>query len=141
MFFMYGLDGDAMMAAFIDAILLVTLLTPVLYFLIFLPLMHQAESELNRAKLNLEEAQAIAHVGSWTYDMEGQITWSDELYRIFGVSPQNFTPNTETFNNLIHPDYQLAMQAWIDACVFRCIRPPIPLATGHPFQCKPATLG
>jgi hypothetical protein len=26
-------------------------------------------------------------------------------------------------------------------CVFRCIRPPIPLATGHPFQCKPATLG
>ncbi len=40
----------------------------------------------------LVEAQRLAHLGSWTWDVvSGEVTWSDELYRIFGVNIQEFT--------------------------------------------------
>lgn len=65
----------------------------------------------------LSDAQRIAHIGSWTYDMTDRIVWSDETYRVYGVSPETFTPNAESFINLIHPDDRPAMQAWINACI------------------------
>ncbi|MBI5374267.1 MAG: PAS domain S-box protein [Candidatus Schekmanbacteria bacterium] len=65
----------------------------------------------------LSESQRIAHIGSWFYDMRGRILWSDEMYRIYGVSPETFTLNAASFINLIHPDDQSAMQTWIDACM------------------------
>jgi diguanylate cyclase (GGDEF)-like protein/PAS domain S-box-containing protein len=91
-----------------------------------------AKSALQESERNLRQAQAIAHIGSWTSDMSGLVTWSDELYRIYGVSPATFTPTAEAFINLIHPDDQPAMQAWMDACAsgenpdaleFRCVWP------------------
>ena len=79
----------------------------------------------------LARAQSIAHIGSWDYDMATyKLTWSDELYRIYGVSPSTFTNTTENFINLIHPDDRTALQSWIYACVsgqkpgmleFRCV--------------------
>jgi len=77
----------------------------------------KAEELLLEKEHLLSEAQRIAHVGSWVYDMTGQISWSDETYRIYGVSPDTFTPNAESFINLIHPDERPAMQAWINACM------------------------
>lgn len=81
----------------------------------------------------LERAQSIAHIGSWNYNLlAGQLTWSDELYRIYGVSRETFTPTVENLISLIHPDDRSAMQAWIAACMsgqepgkleFRCIWP------------------
>ncbi len=45
--------------------------------------------ELQESRRKLEEAQRIAHVGHWERDLEtGLITWSDEIYRIFGLRPQ-----------------------------------------------------
>jgi len=76
----------------------------------------QAERELRFREAELRKAQEIAKIGSWTYDMSGQISWSDELYRIYGVSPETFTPNVESFLNLIHSDDKPAMQAWIESC-------------------------
>lgn len=38
-----------------------------------------------RALAELREAQAIAHVGSWTFRLDGPPTWSDEMYRIHGL--------------------------------------------------------
>jgi diguanylate cyclase (GGDEF)-like protein/PAS domain S-box-containing protein len=90
------------------------------------------EHALQQSEHDLKEAQSIAHFGSWTHDMAGHITWSDELYKIFGVSPESFTPNAESFSRLIHPDDLAAMQAWNEACAsglqpgpieWRCIRP------------------
>lgn len=92
----------------------------------------QALEALREKEHLLSESQRIAHVGSWVYDLTGRITWSDEMYHIYGVSPETFTPNAETFLNLIHPDDGPAMQRWIAACVarekpgdleFRAIRP------------------
>ena len=77
----------------------------------------RAEEALHEKEQILSESQRIAHIGSWLYDITGQILWSDETYNIYGVSPDNFTPNAESFLNLIHPDDRPAMQAWINACL------------------------
>jgi PAS domain S-box-containing protein len=46
----------------------------------------QAEETIKRSRADLERAQAIAHVGSWSMDLvTNQIEWSKENYRIFGI--------------------------------------------------------
>jgi PAS domain S-box-containing protein len=77
----------------------------------------RTEEALSEKDSLLTESQQIAHIGSWRYDMGGRITWSDETYHVYGVSPDTFIPNAETFINLIHPDDRSAMQAWINACI------------------------
>jgi PAS domain S-box-containing protein len=53
---------------------------------------------LQESKARLEEAQSVAHVGYW--DLEtGEITWSDETYRIFGFKPQERPMDIETAPN------------------------------------------
>ncbi|MBJ6725761.1 PAS domain-containing sensor histidine kinase [Geomesophilobacter sediminis] len=92
----------------------------------------QAEQALMRREADLRRAQEIAKIGSWTYAMADEIWWSDELYRIYGVSPETFIPTIGSFLNLIHPDDRAAMETWMQACsadenpgelVFRIIWP------------------
>lgn len=53
----------------------------------------------------MNEAQNIAKIGSWDWDIQSnQVWWSDETYRIYGVNPQNFTPGFEANGKFIHPD-------------------------------------
>jgi diguanylate cyclase (GGDEF)-like protein/PAS domain S-box-containing protein len=52
----------------------------------------------------LREAQAVARLGSWEYDVEtGRLTWSDELYRLAGVDAKTFTPSLPSILALVHP--------------------------------------
>ena len=52
----------------------------------------------------LREAQDVARLGSWEYDLEtGRLTWSDELYRLFGVDATTFTPTLQSILALVHP--------------------------------------
>lgn len=92
----------------------------------------RAEAALREHQRQLSEAQRIARIGSWSYDASGRHSWSDEMYRIYGVAPDTFAPDVESFIGLIHPDDRPAMQAWIASCVagdnageleFRAIRP------------------
>lgn len=76
----------------------------------------QAENALREKERHLSESQRIAHIGSWHWNMAGPIVWSDETYRIYGVSPDAFTPDPESFLDLIHPEDRAAMQAWLAAC-------------------------
>ncbi len=76
-----------------------------------------AERALGEKENLLSESQRIAHIGSWSYAIGGQLTWSDETYRIYGVSPDTFTPDAESFINLIHPDDRPAMQRWVTECL------------------------
>ena len=65
----------------------------------------QAEKTLAESEARLAEAQRITHVGSWARDMKTDTGyWSDEHYRIFGLSPQDKAPSLETVINSIHPD-------------------------------------
>ncbi len=62
-------------------------------------------------KDSLEEAQAVAHVGSWQWDMTtDRIEWTDELYRIFGLDPETFGASFEAYLNAIHPDDRQLME-------------------------------
>jgi PAS domain S-box-containing protein len=72
----------------------------------------QAEQELIVAKEKAEEseivlieAQKTAHIGHWNWDLEKQqLTWSDEIFNIFGLSRESFDVTPENFEKTIHPD-------------------------------------
>jgi PAS domain-containing protein len=92
----------------------------------------RTEALLRDKERVLSESQRIAHVGSWKVDMAGNIVWSDETYRIYGVAPETFQPGTESFYPLLHPDDRESVCAWTEDCAaekqpgpieFRIIRP------------------
>jgi PAS domain S-box-containing protein len=57
---------------------------------------NRAEEKLKQSEGQLAEAQQIARVGSWNWDLQSNaLNWSDELYRVFGVDPQTFNPAYE----------------------------------------------
>ncbi|MBI5688163.1 MAG: PAS domain S-box protein [Verrucomicrobia bacterium] len=50
----------------------------------------------------LEEAQRVAHVGNWTWELEtGYVTWSEELCRIFGRDPKLPVPSFDEHRQLL----------------------------------------
>jgi PAS domain S-box-containing protein len=68
----------------------------------------------------LSESQRIAQIGSWSLwfkDKDGQINWTDEMYKLYGVDSSTFTPDIPSFLSLIHPDDKPMLQAWIDDCI------------------------
>ena len=65
----------------------------------------QADDALKRREAQLAEAQHIAHVGSYEWDVaSNQVDRSDELCRIFGISPEQFRPTFEGYLERVHPD-------------------------------------
>ncbi len=64
----------------------------------------RVEASLLESRQDLDRAQEVANIGSWRLDVRSNLlTWSDESYRIFGISKG--TPLTyETFLSTIHPD-------------------------------------
>jgi two-component system cell cycle sensor histidine kinase/response regulator CckA len=71
-----------------------------------------AES-LEQHRASLEQAQAVAHVGSWVAELDGsgQLTWSAETYRIFGVPAGGFAGTSDAFYERVHPDDREALRA------------------------------
>jgi PAS domain S-box-containing protein len=61
--------------------------------------------DLQESKARLEEAQRVAHVGYWVWDLDSdRVTWSDETCRIFGLRPQEGPIDLATVRELIHPE-------------------------------------
>ncbi|GAC1368360.1 MAG: hypothetical protein NVSMB32_13430 [Actinomycetota bacterium] len=53
----------------------------------------------------LAEAESLAQVGAWRWDIAtGHVTWSDELFRIFGLVPQSVLPTFDTYLSMVHDD-------------------------------------
>ncbi len=72
----------------------------------------QAGEALRESEKRLERAQEIAHLGSWELDVvDNRLTWSDEVYRIFGLEPREFAATYEAFLAAIHPDDRQAVDA------------------------------
>lgn len=60
---------------------------------------------LQQAESLTAEAQRLAGVGIWHYHIKsGILFWSEEQYRIFGVSPQDYVPTVEGYLSFVHPD-------------------------------------
>jgi PAS domain S-box-containing protein len=65
----------------------------------------KAEEKLRQSENLLSEAEHLAHVGSWSLDLrDKRVTWSDELYVIFGIQPSEFDHTLETVIGFSHPD-------------------------------------
>ncbi|MFN4340740.1 MAG: PAS domain-containing protein [Azonexus sp.] len=71
------------------------------------------EEKLSQSSAALREAQAIAHLGSWTLDIvQDKLEWSDEVYRIFGRPPGQ-TLCIADFIACIHPgDRERVLADW-----------------------------
>ncbi|HNX87532.1 MAG TPA: PAS domain S-box protein [Paludibacteraceae bacterium] len=64
-----------------------------------------AEAALQKSEASLKRSQEMAHLGSWDLDIKTNIViWSDEVYRIFGMKPQESDITYEIFLSRIHPD-------------------------------------
>lgn len=75
----------------------------------------RAEAALRESEARLAEAQRIAHLGSWEWDvLQDRITWSDELYRIYGLAPQQFQATFAAFLECIHPDDRERVQQHVE---------------------------
>jgi PAS domain S-box-containing protein len=65
----------------------------------------KAEAALLKEKTHLAQAQKVAHVGSWEFDLATQeIAWSDETFRIYGLAPEQSTPTLTEHQQKIHPE-------------------------------------
>lgn len=65
----------------------------------------QAEEKLRESETTLAEAQRIAHIGSWEWDLiSNKVKWSKEMYRIYDINPDTYDGNPESILKVIHPD-------------------------------------
>jgi PAS domain S-box-containing protein len=72
----------------------------------------RAEAALSESRAHLLEAQRIAGIGSWSLDLRtNALTWSEQIYRIFGVDRASFVSTYEALVGFIHPDDRAAFEA------------------------------
>ena len=82
---------------------------------------HRVEERTREVKLserNLRDAQRIAHLGSWSHNLQtGESYWSDEHYRILGLVPASVAPDLKNFYDTVHPDDLSAVQSTIEGAM------------------------
>jgi len=67
--------------------------------------LHLNAEELQRSEFYLAEGQRLAHSGSWAWNVRtGALFWSEEIFRIYGLSPQETGPAWEQFLKRVHPE-------------------------------------
>jgi PAS domain S-box-containing protein len=83
-----------------------------------------AEQRLARSEARLAAAQRIAHTGSFEWDVTGdRLTWSDEMFSIYGLAKEQFKGTFGSYMELVHPDDRaIGQNRLLEA-----------LRTGHPF--------
>jgi PAS domain S-box-containing protein len=76
------------------------------------------EERLRKNQELLAEAQRVSHLGSFEWDIRrDRLECSEELYRIFGVTPEEFGHNLAAFAGRLHPDDQPHIAQKIEACL------------------------
>jgi len=93
----------------------------------------RAEALLQHSRAQLAEAQRLSHIGSWHWVLTSNvITWSDEMFRIYGFEPQSFVVTHDLAMSRTHPDdlarciqagEQLLRSHRLEAMEFRMVRP------------------
>jgi PAS domain S-box-containing protein len=84
-----------------------------------------AQATLAEMEGRLQEGEAIAHIGSWLWDLRtGAVQWSAEFYRIHGVDPLDFDGTLESHLAAVHPDDRERIRAEMEQSV----------RVGRPFE-------
>jgi PAS domain S-box-containing protein len=85
----------------------------------------RAEKALRASEARLKDAQHIAHIGNWEWDITtGRLQWSEELYRIYGYEPGEIMPDHGFLVETMHPKSRDAFLGAVDAA----------LKAGRPFE-------
>jgi len=102
--------------------------------------------DLKESNTRLEEAQRVAHLGYWEWDLEtGEVIWSDETYRIFGLKPQECPMNLSMVRQMVHPEDRDALYSGVDVeldagvhpiAEFRIVTPSGEVRTVHAITSK-----
>jgi PAS domain S-box-containing protein len=84
----------------------------------------KTQETLKESEERLKMAQRIAHVGNWEYyAKEDRAIWSEELFRIFGLKPQRYGPNTTDYVARIHPQDREAINKTMEQMLFKGVTP------------------
>ena len=74
-----------------------------------------ADERLRRSEAQLAEAQRLAALGSWQWDVvSSDITWSPELYRILGRDPDRSPAHFKGYYEALHPSDRPLAEAAIE---------------------------
>ncbi|MFB2979135.1 PAS domain S-box protein [Microseira sp. BLCC-F43] len=77
-----------------------------------------AEQKLKKSEANLAHAQRVAHVGSWEFNiLTGEISWSEEKFRIFGLDPNQPEPTYPQIVEMIYPDDRATFEEIIQRAI------------------------
>jgi PAS domain S-box-containing protein len=88
----------------------------------------KAEEQLRKALGQLAQAESLARLGSWEWDLRTDtVTWSGELYRLCGVGPDHLRATLEGTFELVHPDDR----AFVKQVVDRARRDRVPYVCEH----------
>ncbi|MDY9926681.1 PocR ligand-binding domain-containing protein [Methanosarcina sp.] len=67
--------------------------------------LEKAYNSVKESEKGLAEAQRMAHIGNWEWDiLTGKTYWSAEIYRILGLDPQKLAQNDNRFFDYVHPE-------------------------------------
>ncbi|MDD5350330.1 MAG: response regulator [Chthoniobacteraceae bacterium] len=107
-----GIDVDAGflerdIARHRSAIILITLLAAILVIvsLIVRQRMLQSSLVIAMSERRMAEAQRIAHLGSWDWDLRlNRFVWSDEIFRILGLREGALQPSCDVLVERVHPE-------------------------------------
>lgn len=88
----------------------------------------EIELALAQERGRLAEAQAVAQLGSWEWDVaSGELWWSAETFRLFGLAPGEIAPTLEAFMARVHPDDRARVQSAVNAS----LRQDVPYQVEH----------
>src|SRR5215472_11641926 len=78
---------------------------------------HKARELLRESEERLKNAERLAHVGHWDWDIQAShLSWSEEMFRIFGM-PQDYTPSSERFLQAVIPQDRERVERWVKDCL------------------------
>ena len=64
-----------------------------------------AENIVRESESNLADAQRIAHIGSWEWDLNlNSVKWSNEMYSVYDIDPDSYDGSPESIFKVLHPD-------------------------------------